>query len=124
MVCLPLDRQVRILFSKCIDSVERKALARSVARLGGAVAPDSDENFTHFVTVPCSRLLHHTCMSTCLVGPDQRIRDWPKLSHVLAMPAGLATADKPSSLLAGFMLICRQAHMTNPGIWHASRLCT
>lgn len=48
-----IRRQVRVLFSTCIDAAQRRALAKTVARLGGAVAPDGDEDFTHFVTVPC-----------------------------------------------------------------------
>ncbi len=39
-----------MLFSKCIDAGSRAALARTAVRLGGAVAPDGDEDFTHFVT--------------------------------------------------------------------------
>lgn len=71
MVCLLLDRQVRVLFSKCIDLVERKALARTVARLGGAVAPDSDENFTHFVTVPCSASCTTPACQLAWLGPTR-----------------------------------------------------
>ncbi|KAK9843511.1 hypothetical protein WJX81_006816 [Elliptochloris bilobata] len=47
----PQHKQVRVLFSTCIDAAQRKALARTVTRLGGAVAPDGDESFTHFVTL-------------------------------------------------------------------------
>ena len=40
-----------MLFSTCIDAAQRRALTRTVVRLGGGVAPDGDKDFTHFVTV-------------------------------------------------------------------------
>ena len=46
-----------MLFSTCIDAAQRRALAKTVARLGGAVAPDGDEDFTHFVTVALTLFL-------------------------------------------------------------------
>lgn len=70
-MCLVLTRQVRVLFSKCIDAAERKALARTVTRLGGAVAPDSDEDFTHFVTVPCSASRNTPACQLAWLGPTR-----------------------------------------------------
>lgn len=77
-------RQVRVLFSTCIDAAQRRALAKTVTRLGGAVAPDGDEDFTHFVTAraaPCVVQVFAKGCEPCIMRQA--------LSSTLAMPGCL-----------------------------------
>lgn len=48
-------REVRVLFSTCVDSAQRESYSRVVARLGGSIAADHDTDFTHFVTLQAQR---------------------------------------------------------------------
>ncbi|KAK9824072.1 hypothetical protein WJX72_007535 [[Myrmecia] bisecta] len=48
-------REVRVLFSTCVDASLRKAYTKTIQRLGGSVAADSDQSFTHFLTLQAAR---------------------------------------------------------------------
>lgn len=90
-------RQVRVLFSKCIGAAERKALARTVARLGGAVAPDGDEDFTHFVTVRRAAALGCAHMAPCPYGILSVARDCQRPKADTEAPALRQLAPVPGS---------------------------